>query len=166
MASKYPYSVLVEEPYQDSNPEIGNEISSDSGSFPTSSRPTVRLSDALKNKRAEESLWERERSETDETNKDQTRQRSSSTQKLARVSEPFQNEDKALLLTTGNAKSAKHYKKYLLDNWENLTKGLTTLRLLIICGVHGDIAGGIGDDANNVKDFQKLMVSRLAGLIR
>ena len=60
----------------------------------------------------------------------------------------FVNEHCATLTYTGSL-NAITWRNYLIDNWDEFKRGLSTVKVLIICGVHGGRDGSIGGDANN-----------------
>ena len=70
----------------------------------------------------------------------------------------FVNEQCASLTYTGSL-SAITWRTHLIANWGKFKEGLTEVKLLIICGVHGGRDGSIGDDAHNVKTCEGQVVS-------
>ena len=74
------------------------------------------------------------------------------------------NEECAVLTYTGTL-TAKTWRTYLQKNWVHFKAGLTEVKLLIICGVHGGSDGSIGDDAHNVEDCKSQLVSLLTSYI-
>ena len=72
--------------------------------------------------------------------------------------ETFVNEHYTLLTHTGTL-SAMTWREYLEENWDTFQRGLTELKLLVICGVHGGKDGSYSGDANNVNDCQRQAVS-------
>ena len=70
----------------------------------------------------------------------------------------FVNEQCASLTYTGSL-SAITWRKHLIANWEKFKEGLTEVKLLIVCGVHGGRDGSIGGDADNVRTCENQLVS-------
>ena len=70
---------------------------------------------------------------------------------------PFNDQD-AVLTYTGTL-NAITWREYLTENWTKITEGLNEVRVLIICGVHGDEEGNIGGDAKNVQTCKNQAVS-------
>ena len=74
------------------------------------------------------------------------------------VNPRFVNEQFAVLTYTCTL-TAKTWRTYLQKNWVDFKAGLTQVKLLIICGVHGGSDGSIGDDAKNFDDCKRQTVS-------
>ena len=72
--------------------------------------------------------------------------------------ERFVNEQCASLTYTGSL-SAITWRKHLIANWGKFKEGLTEVKLLIVCGVHGKRDGSISGDANNVRTCENQLVS-------
>ena len=55
--------------------------------------------------------------------------------------------------------SAKHWREYVEDNWNELTQGINgEFRMMVLAGVHGGPGGKIGNVCNNIKDIQNQVV--------
>ena len=72
--------------------------------------------------------------------------------------ETFVNEQCTLLTHTGTL-SAMTWREHLEEKWDTFQRGLTEMKLLVICGVHGGKDGSYGGDANNVRDCKLQVVS-------
>ena len=138
-----------------------------------------RLSDARKNKRPEQTKFEEEQQRS--IDQDQLESGAEYTRLLDESDpdvpdsdvpdsdvpdsdEPFPSSvkfvnDQCAVVTCTRELSVKTWRNYLVKNWKMFTEGLKEIKLLIICGVHGDKSGNWHGDAQNVDDCKKQAVS-------
>ena len=67
-------------------------------------------------------------------------------------------EGSAVVTCTGRL-TAINWREHLQNNWDTFGGGLTKLKLLIICGVHGGEDGNYGGDARNFETCKRQVVS-------
>ena len=75
------------------------------------------------------------------------------------LEELFQDEHRAILTSVGEL-SAIDWKRYLLCNWEEYTRGHQVVKFIIFCGLHGANDGRNAGDARNVEDCKQQAVSQ------
>ena len=71
----------------------------------------------------------------------------------------WQNETQAVISLVSPV-SAKHWGEYVEEHWAELTQGISgEFRMMVMAGVHGGIAGEIGDAiAKNIEDIKNRAV--------
>ena len=77
-----------------------------------------------------------------------------------------QNEGQAVISLISPV-SAKHWREYVEDHWDELTQGITgEFRMMVMAGVHGGKRGEIGDaKANNIEDIRNQAVCNFVAQI-
>ena len=67
--------------------------------------------------------------------------------------------EKSAVITFDNVVDEMAFRRYLKNNWENLTLGLKNSTILFLAGVHGDDSGKLGpnEDIQTLKNQVRIL---------